>query len=267
MNQMSQKSYTVIIPTHKRPRLLERALISVKNQTSEAEVEIIVVSDYADTETDRVCNKLLSSSDMYIRRNGIPGPSASRNLGLKNSTGKTILFLDDDDEWTHNLITDLETCEVLQKGNSIYFNCNVAKEVRTTDHFKTVSETFINLQSSLNENIYVKNQIPICCYAFPRNVLNDLYFDNHMRAYEDWDFILSVINRQTPIHQPILGCKIYEVDGIITDRRGSSPPARDYNAVLDYLYVYRRHPANEAIQKKRAELLHQVGLSLPHNLF
>jgi hypothetical protein len=53
------------------------------------------------------------------------------------------------------------------------------------------------------------------------------------------------------------------VDDATTDRRGSSPGAKDSNAILDYLYVYRRHASPSAeIQMKRKLLLDSVDLKL-----
>jgi len=54
---------------------------------------------------------------------------------------------------------------------------------------------------------------------------------------------------------------------IATDRRGSSKAANDFNAVLDYLYVYRRHPApTPELRRKRADLLARTGLPIDADL-
>jgi len=119
-----------------------------------------------------------------------------------------------------------------------------------------MGEVLLNLVGQLTEDVYVKNQIHMSCFAFPRALLQGIMFDTFMRAYEDWDFLLSVFDRQMPVHVPIVGSRVFEVDDDTSDRRGSSQSAIDFNAVLDYLYVYRRHPApSEAVRQKRAELM------------
>ena len=258
--------YSVILPTHRRAKLLARALASIKTQTLQSSTEIIVVSDCADPETDAVCHEWLSADDTYIRRSGSAGPSLSRNLALQLSKGRFILFLDDDDAWHPELLAGLSNCELLHKGNAIYFDCSVIKEQRLPEGPVFVSEAFANLEGRLTADIYVKNQVPVCCFAFPRHLLQGLAFDPHMRAYEDWDFVLSVCSQQMPVHVPIHGAVVHEVNDSTTDRRGNSSAAQDHNAVLDYLYVYRRHKVSAELQTKRAELLASVGLALPAHL-
>ena len=254
--------YSVIIPTHRRGKLLARALSSIKQQHTAIRYEIIVVSDCEDALTDEVCKQLLESTDTYVRRSGPPGPSASRNLALKLVKGKTVLFLDDDDAWHPNLLASLNTCEPLQRGQSVYFNCSVVKESRKLGEPTCLDENFFNTEGALDECVFVKNQVHMSCFAFPRIFLLDLEFDTHMKAYEDWDFLLSVFEKKMPVHVPIMGSQIHEVDDDSSDRRGNSLVAKDFNAVIDYLYVYHRHPVNKALQEKRADLLANVGLEL-----
>ena len=258
--------FSVIIPTHNRAGLLARALSSIKQQNNSVSCEVIVVSDFADEKTDAVCREWLKPTDTYIRRSGIPGPSASRNLGLKIAKGRVVLFLDDDDAWHNNLLADLTHCEHLKKGLPVYFNSTVVKESRTAEGPVTLDEVVLDASNRLDENIFVKNQIHMSSIAIPTSYLKEIEFDTHMRAYEDWDFMLSIFERIMPSHAPILGSKIYEVEDKTTDRRGSSKEANDYNAVLDYLYVYRRHSVSKEWQIKRAALLRSVGLNIDPNL-
>jgi len=254
--------YSVIIPTHRRANLLARALSSIKQQRPAIRYEIIVVSDCEDELTDGVCKRLLESTDTYVRRSGPPGPSASRNLALKLVKGRTVLFLDDDDAWHPNLLASLNTCEPLQRGQSVYFNCSVVKESRKLGEAECLGENFFDTEGLLDEYVFVKNQVHMSCFAFPRTILLDLEFDTHMKAYEDWDFLLSIFERKMPVHVPIIGSQIHEVDDDSSDRRGNSLVAKDFNAVIDYLYVYHRHPVSKALQEKRANLLANVGLEL-----
>lgn len=255
--------FSVIVPTHKRPQLLERALSSITQQMSPVPFEVIVISDITDEGTDKVCRNLLSSNDTYIRRSGSSGPSASRNVGLLLAQGRYILFLDDDDAWHPNLLAQLYNQAAIQRGRPVYFNCSVVKESRLPEGPVTLSETVLNLEGRLMHDVFVKNQVHMSCLAYPRPILDGLLFDTHMRAYEDWDFQLAAYAREWPQHVPVLGSRIFEVDDATTDRRGQSQAAHDFNAPLDYLYVYRRRAApTEGLQHARAALLQQVGLEV-----
>lgn len=255
--------FSVIVPTHKRPMLLRRALQSVKSQASSVAFEVIVVSDAIDATTDAVCAELLTGVDMYVRRNGLAGPSASRNLALTLAKGRYVLLLDDDDAWHPGCLQQLHAQGSVQRGEAVYFNCSTVKERRRPEGPEQLSEVQLDLAGQLTEDVYVKNQIHMSCFAFPRDLLHGIEFDPYVRAYEDWDFLLSVFDRQMPVHAPILGSRVFEVPDETSDRRGSSQKANDFNAVLDYLYVYRRHAApREWLSQKRAELLRSCGIAI-----
>ncbi len=259
--------FSVIVPTHKRARLLRRALQSIRSQASPVPFEVIVVSDVVDAATDAVCAEILTDTDIYVRRNGMPGPSESRNLALKLAKGSYLLFLDDDDAWHAGCLEQLYAQPAVKRGEPVYFNCSVVKERRHADGPEQLSEVGVDLAGCLTEGVFVKNQVHMSCFALPRPLLEGLAFDASMRAYEDWDFLLSVFSRQMPVHVPFLGSRIFEVDDESSDRRGSSKQANDYNAVLDYLYVYRRHAAPQpALKQQRVELLQACGLTLTQEL-
>ena len=258
--------FSVIIPTHRRAGLLARALTSIAQQTLSSSHEIIVISDCEDENTEVVCRKWLKSTDTYVRRSGTPGPSLSRNLGINMAKGEVVLFLDDDDAWHPELLAFLKESKELRQGHPVYFNCTIVKESREAGGIKKHSEILLNTHGLLTSDVFVKNQVHMSCFATPRVLLHDLRFDPYMRAYEDWDFLLFLFERKMPKHLNILGSQVHEVDDDTTDRRGSSQSANDHNAIIDYLYVYRRHPASRDLQHKRAALLATAGLNLPPEL-
>lgn len=94
---------SVIIPTYKRVDFLERAIKSVLNQTYR-NIEIIVVDDNdPDTkyriETFKLMRSYMSSYSniKYIMLEKNSGGCVARNTGIKESKGKYVNFLDDDD--------------------------------------------------------------------------------------------------------------------------------------------------------------------------
>ena len=203
--------FSLIIPTHKRPRLLTRALTSIERQSVSAEV--IVVSDVVDRETDHVCSALLEQRDIYIRRNGLPGPSASRNLALSVASGRYVLFLDDDDALHAGALDALIAHPLFHQGVSVYFNCSIVKERRPAGgDVEFISEEELDLAGRLTDQVHVKNQVPLSCFAFPKELVLGIEFDKCMRAYEDWDFFHSVFENQIPAHAELLGPRNIHVD-------------------------------------------------------
>lgn len=89
---------SVIIPTHNRPELLKKAVISVLNQTYK-DVEVIVVDDGLGKRADKTIGEFNDSGIKYIQHQEEKGGSAARNTGIRAASGEFIAFLDDDDEW------------------------------------------------------------------------------------------------------------------------------------------------------------------------
>jgi hypothetical protein len=257
--------FSIIVPTHKRAPLLRRALQSVKSQHAPVPVEVIVISDVSDADTDAVCHEMLGSGDVYMRRNGPAGPSESRNVALDLAKGRYVVFLDDDDALHPHLLAQLYAHPYVQNGEPVYFNCSIVHERRFAERTEFVSETEQDLSQRLTEDVFMKNQLPFSCYAFPKALLDGIRFDTFMRAYEDWEFLLAVFEREMPKHVPLLGPRVHQVPEGPTDRRGSTAAATGFDAVLDYLYVYRRRPAPTlALKEKRAAFIRTASaLNIP----
>ena len=93
---------SVVIPTYHRPVFLKRCIDSVLDQTYR-NIEIIVVDDNdpkteARKETELVMQAYAGVDNVtYLRHDCNKNGSAARNTGWRNSHGKYITFIDDDD--------------------------------------------------------------------------------------------------------------------------------------------------------------------------
>lgn len=92
---------SVIISTYKRSDTIERAIKSVLNQTYH-NIELIVVDDNIinsreHLKTEEIVKKYKEVK--YIKNRTNLGGGGTRNVGIKESQGEYIAFLDDDDEF------------------------------------------------------------------------------------------------------------------------------------------------------------------------
>lgn len=91
---------SVVIPTFKRPQLLNTCLLHLDNQTiDKSRYEVIVVTDGYDEITLKAVEEYRKSSVLDLKFFNTPekkGPAAARNLGWKNSNSRLIAFTDDD---------------------------------------------------------------------------------------------------------------------------------------------------------------------------
>ena len=87
---------SVVIPAYNRCKLLRRALLSVYSQTL-LPAEVAVIDDGSTDGTIAMLHKEFPEVIYYRQENC--GVSSARNLGIHNTTGDWLAFLDSDDEW------------------------------------------------------------------------------------------------------------------------------------------------------------------------
>lgn len=98
-NAKAQPLFSIVVPCYNYADSVGRAIESVLGQT-ETDWELLLVDDGS---TDGTYNELCQYQNQYpekisayTQRN--QGPAASRNLGVRQATGKFFVFLDADDE-------------------------------------------------------------------------------------------------------------------------------------------------------------------------
>src|SRR5882762_9310551 len=89
---------SAIIATRLRPKLVLRAIDSVLQQTF-ADLELIVVVDGPDPETESALSSVQDSRLRLIVNSKNLGCAGSRMVGVDAAAGEWVAFLDDDDEW------------------------------------------------------------------------------------------------------------------------------------------------------------------------
>ncbi|MBS0171257.1 MAG: glycosyltransferase family 2 protein [Nitrospira sp.] len=119
---LSRPLVSVVIPTYKRAKLLEMAIVSAFAQEKAGELfdlEVIVVDDCSPDNTAQVAAKFPAVHYVKLPQNR--GASGARNAGIKLAKGKYIALLDDDDEFlTHKLMVQVPLLEAHPEIGVIY---------------------------------------------------------------------------------------------------------------------------------------------------
>lgn len=116
---------TIIIPTWRRPFILNQVLNSISNQLNvNFEFEVIVVNSEIDSKTQEVLSRhqrldRFPLSFVLIEHNTIAG---RRNAGINESAGDYLIFLDDDCVPEANWLTTIIS-EITTKGNTRAVMC------------------------------------------------------------------------------------------------------------------------------------------------
>jgi glycosyltransferase involved in cell wall biosynthesis len=197
---------SVIIPTYNRANLIGRAIQSALDQTYR-NIEIIIVDDASNDNTEEIVTKFHNINVVYIRHNCNKGGGAARNTGIKASNGQFIAFLDDDDEWLNDkLEKQVKTIMTLSsEWGGIYcgFHRITDKKIKTIEVFKKG-----NLKTEL-----LKEQLDIgssSTLLFIRKIILEIgLFDETFERNQDFELLIRFFRKYKlfSVKEPLV--KIY----------------------------------------------------------
>ncbi|MDT3766197.1 glycosyltransferase family 2 protein [Priestia filamentosa] len=190
------KKVSIVIPTYKRPDFLERAIDSILNQDYK-NLEIIIVDDngWGTPEQIQTYKKIEKYEDMenfkYIAHEKNLNGSCARNTGIKNSSGDYICFLDDDDQFMPNKVS--EQLRLLESQDENWGACYAGhtRVYPTGVRFKHIPEKRGDLYFDI-----LAGKIDLCAGStlmIKREVINKVgHFDESFTRHQDIEFILRV---------------------------------------------------------------------------
>ncbi len=209
---------TIIIPVYKVEKYINKCIDSIINQTYR-NIEIILVDDGSPDNCGKICDDYAKNDErikVIHKKNG--GLSDARNIGLKNSNGKYVLFVDSDDyietfavEYLYNLNRKYEADIAIGCTNLIYENIENNNINNKNDTIKEY-----NTQEALEAMLYNTE--------FTNNAWNKLYkrdlFENIEypigALYEDLAITYKLIGKSTKV---VLGSK--KTYNYLIDRKDS----------------------------------------------
>ncbi len=191
---------SVIIPVYNVENYLKECLDSVVNQTL-SDIEIICIND-GSTDNSLAILETYKNSDERVKvfSEDNSGQSVARNLGLKNSSGQYIYFIDSDDYIELNMLEELYNNAVSNNSDIV-----VSKIARFNNESSEIDYTkpgfdFDDKFGDVDYNHFTFNYKDIKPYVlnasfapwmklFRKDFLvnNNFYFDEHL-VFEDVPF-------------------------------------------------------------------------------
>ena len=273
---------SIIIATHSRPFLLERALRSVHLQRS-GNTQLLVCADEGDPATKRVCAKYLSPQDVLLAVPSRKGPAETRNAAMSQASGKFLCFLDDDDTFEDGHLA--AACAIASNGADgfVFFNYRRVDELRLHLAFsagspyveaagrfelrcaRTIGINDWPLGGVRSAALMVRNYIPNNAFIVHADVARRAAFDPHLPSHEDWDFLIAISKLIPFRHVDLYGPRVH-VDANGRPSR-NLVPLQDGSLPLDFLSIYRKWPAGDpATRSARHAVLRSMGLSVAADL-
>lgn len=187
---------SVVIPFRNRVDVTIKAIKSVENQ-SYKNYEIILIDDDSNEDISILVDYIKNNETIkYIKLSKNVGPAAARNIGIKESSGEYIAFLDSDDEFKKDKIkTQLH--EMVKHNPYISYTSYVKKS-------NTMQEVIGGYGVS---GVVVPRIISSCPIATPSVMIkkkilekNNYFFNEDIRIGEDTCFWLEIAKKYEILH-------------------------------------------------------------------
>ena len=188
---------SIITPTYNSEKFISASIQSVQNQTY-SNWELIIIDDCSSDKTLEIINNALQL-DSRIKLYSLDkneGTGAARNIGVANSKGSYISFLDSDDLWMPN---KLESQLNFMKKNNLPF---------TFSFYECIDEEGLNMsirkeapKLTTYRKLFFCNYIGNSTAIYNAEILGKIPIDK-IRKRQDWMLWLTIL-KKIKVAQPI----------------------------------------------------------------
>ena len=181
---------SVIIPTFNRASYLARSIDSVLYQTNcKAPIECIVVDDASTDLSSEIVNRY-NNEITYIRLETNKGVSAARNTGALNSRYQWLAFLDSDDEWAPQKLSN----QLAHLSKHPYYQI-----IQSNEQWIRHGQAFNKRKHHQKKSGFIWQDCLARCMITPSSVMINkaIYhhhkgFDENLALCEDYDLWLTL---------------------------------------------------------------------------
>ena len=215
---------SIIVPVYNVYEYLDECLKSLINQTYK-NIEIIVINDGSTDKSLSICEKY-TKKDKRIKliNQKNSGLSYTRNIGIKNSKGKYISFIDSDD-WVDLSMYDTMLKQA-QKDNAEIVVCNLKLIRRDNEENNTY-------WPEKNNGPITKQKTLSYLFKYPSYAVNKIY-KREFLIKNNLCFIKGLLYEDVPFWIQTLFC------------------AKNVSYCINHFYFYRLS-REDAITKKKSE--------------
>ena len=190
--------FSVIIPSHQRPELLQRAIKSVLLQTF-SDFEVVVVLDEGDE--PKIQTAAISDQRIKWKNSTRRGRSAARNEGIDTARGQYLCFLDDDDIYDPTFLALL-----YEHLKAHHFSDKVVIRTALMHHLKS-GHTIKGESYDINKHgsplaFVLKNMCGVVSCCFPASMLAHHHFDERFSYWEDSHLLMRALVGANLIQMP-----------------------------------------------------------------
>lgn len=177
---------SVVVPTHDRPKMLRRAMQSILRQDYN-NLEVIVVQDNCSEDTNKVVKEFKDNRIKSLISDVSLGGAAARNLGINECTGEFIAFLDDDDEWKKNKLSN--QIKIFKS----YSDTAIVSTGYDENNGQNIQKIEIPSIIDLNDLLYLNYCGSFSFCMTKKEYVNGLLINSELKACQDWDLWVKIL--------------------------------------------------------------------------
>ena len=201
---------SIIMPVYNADKYIKDSIVSVINQTF-SEWELLIIDDCSTDNSLEIIN-FYEKKDKRIKKfalNKNQGVSTARNIGINNSSGDYLAFLDSDDIWNAN---KLEIQYEFMKKNEIFFSYT---------HYKVFgSSTKIFCPNKINYELMLISCFIGCSTVMVNKKIIRKSFFEEFKIRNDWAFWLKILKSiKTGYGLPIITTHIRKNNGSLSSSK------------------------------------------------
>ena len=231
-----QEKISIIVPVYNVENYLERCVESILKQTY-TNFELLLINDGSTDQSGELCDQLVSKNGnikvFHLKNAGV---SNARNVGIQNSTGEWITFVDSDDFITNDY---LETLISAVDGDDL-----IGFSIARLHHIKNGQITELPVFSGKEEKWSTEQTMrellttsktsffPVA-KIFRREIISDFTFNTDYHLAEDALFLTEILLK-TKCTSVFIDKPIYYYD----HRQGSATTSVNTH-VFDTIEVYK----------------------------
>jgi glycosyltransferase involved in cell wall biosynthesis len=221
---------SAIVPLFNGEQFISEALESLLSQTHPID-EIIIIDDKSTDQSLEKVQKLIETNETIklLKNSSNKGSSHCRNLGIKESSGDYVLFLDQDDYLAPSFIDETNNHLNQHRGKEVaglhtsYFIVDEKGEITAETSYKEIQpEEFLGYQ-------FVRNRIlSNSGTVVKKSVLEQTgFYDESLKFSQDWDLCLRIgkLGMFSYLKKPLTHIRRHsnntssKIDGFLSDER------------------------------------------------
>lgn len=191
---MGSPLVSILIPNYNKAPYIRGTLDSVLAQTY-IKWECIIVDDHSTDDSWDILKEYAQKDSrfrIFKRPNNLmPGGNASRNYAMENAKGTYLFFLDSDDLYNENRLTNSVKFLIQNKVSAVYSGA----WVRYNDRNEIISSReFMENETAIEFLLFNGGWAPTPTFIIHQDIARKVKFDEFLKRHQDYDFFIKVSN-------------------------------------------------------------------------